>query len=378
MKNKLIFAGISAVILLPVVVGAASIWSQNRFVLNNNQIKEGNVYVATQEGFISGKVNGDLVMAGGKMIIDGDVSGDALVGAGSVLVSGKVDGDVRLIAAESLISADVSGDLAVVGAEVNLYGNNKIGGDVLILGARINLDAPIMGRAHVSGGEIFINNRIDGNLEVQGGRLTIGEKAIINGNLRFRGPQAPIIAPGAAIKGKTEFIRDDFGSARFRDFAQGAGVISGLAGLLMSLILAMIFFGYFKESTKMFARVAMARIWPNIGKGVLVAIGLPVVSVILLVTIIGFPFGALGLFALGLGGILACALSGILFGTWVMRFIMKKSEYQPGLSAVIWGTVGLRALTFIPVVGWIIGMIFFSLALGVVANAAYQRFWVGR
>lgn len=377
-RNKIIIGGIFAAVVLPLIVGAASVWSQERFVLEQGETRAGNVYAISQDGFVAGKVEGDLVMAGGSSVVTGEIKDDLLIAAGNTQISGSIGGDARLVTGESTVTGSIGGDLVLVGGKAYITGGSSVGGDLLVLGGELTLEGAVKGRARISGGEIIINGPIDGNLEVQGGRLTIGEKAIIGGNLRFRGPQAPMIAPGAIIQGKTEFIRDDFGNSRFRYFAHGMGVLAGAAGLLMSLILALVFFGCFKERVRALTHSALTGFWPHVGRGLLTLILLPIIALVIMATIIGFPIGAFGMLLFGLGMILTMALSGTIFGSWVMRVIFKKGEHQPTTATVIWGTVALRLITFIPVIGWIVGLIFCSVSFGVLAHGAYHRFWVGR
>ncbi len=378
MKKKLIVGGISALLLLPIIAGAAGIWSQNQFVLSKGQTRQGNMYVVAQEGFVDGAVRGDLVMVGGNLAISGDVSEDVLLGAGHAQISGTVGGDLRDVAGETILSGAVGGDVVVAGGKIYIADGSAVGGDLLVFGGQTIVEGAISGRVHVTGGEVTINGPISGNVEIQGGKLMVGGRAVISGNLRYRGPQAPVINPGASIKGKIEFVADDFGGNQFRYFANGIGILAAAGGILINLVLALLFFGCFKKRAVSLTHEAITGFWRNVGRGVLMVIVVPVVSVILLMTIVGLPVGIFGLLLLGIGNILAMAISGAIFGTWVMRTIVKRGDHQPTTMTVIWGTVALRVITLIPVIGWVIGAIFCAAAFGVLAAAAYRSYWLAR
>jgi cytoskeletal protein CcmA (bactofilin family) len=378
MKKKFIAGGVAILLLAPLIVGAASIWSQDHFVLSQNQTREGNMYVAAQEGFINGNVNGDLVIVGGNVVVSGDVSEDVLLGAGNAQLSGLVGGDARIVAGQSFLSGTVDGDVAVVAGKTYITQEGSVGGDLLVVGGETVIEGAVAGRVRISGGEVAINGTVDGDVEVQGGRLVIGDAAVIGGGLRFRGPQVPTIAPSSLIKGKVEFISDDFGGARFRYFAHGMGVLAAALGLLISLVLALVFFGLFKKNSHALTHEALAGFWPNVGRGVLTMVGLPIISLIIMLTIIGLPVGAFGLLMFGLGNILAMALSGMVFGSWVMRVLFKKDNHQPTTATVIWGTIALRVIVLVPVIGWAVGFIFCAAAFGVLSRTAYRTYWLGR
>lgn len=377
-KKKLLIGGSSALILLPLLVGASGVWSSSRFVLGQDQIRTGNTYVASEESLVAGTINGDLVLVSGKAMVTGVIDDDLLAAGGSIQLAGTVGGDVRLVAGESVIGGTVGGDVAVVGGKSTVVAGTKVAGDLLVVGGQVRIDGSIGGRVRISGGEVTVNGPVTGAVEVKGGRLIIGEQAVIAGNVSYRGPQAPTITPGAVVLGKTDFTRDDFGRAQFRSFAHGMGVLAGAAGLLMSLTLALVFFSVFKKSAHALTHAALSSFWPHAGRGLLAMIALPIISVIIMLTIVGLPIGGFGLMVFGLGNILAMALSGIVFGAWIQRFVFKKSEHQPTVTTVVWGTVALRAITFIPVVGWIVGLLFCSVSFGVLAHSAYHRFWLNR
>jgi hypothetical protein len=272
----------------------------------------------------------------------------------------------------------VGGDLAAIAGRAYLAIGSSVGGDVLLVGGDATIEGAIAGRARISGGKISINAPIGGGVEIDAASLQLGPAAVIGGDLLYRGPQAPVISPSAVIKGKLTYVRDDFGARRFHGFAAGAGAIAILVLLAMSLVFVSCFFGFFRKQATALTNTAfkgMGRHTVRGLAGLLVGVAL---SVLIMCTVVGLPVGLFGLLVTVIGVTLANALAGILFGTWVMRVLFKKAGYEPTMHTAIWGTVALRAIGVIPFVGWIAGAFFFLLALGVITESCYHRFWVNR
>jgi cytoskeletal protein CcmA (bactofilin family) len=378
MRKQLLVAGLIGVVVLPVIVGASGLLGGDRYILQRGESHSGNAYAVGKRVLIAGDVQGDLVSTGGEVIITGDVQDDVLVAGSEIQLSGTVGGDARLAGAEALVSGVIAGDLAVASGRLYAVRGSRIGGDLLIVGGDAQIEAEVLGSVRISGGEVAINGPVKGVVEVQGGRLVIGEQARLDGDLIYRGPDEPLIAPGAVILGETRYEEDDFGSRRFAHAASGFGVLIILAILLMSVFAAVLLFSLFKHRTGVLTHLALADMPMNAGYGILAVVVAVICSVLLSVSIIGLPVGIFGIMIIGVGTSIASALSGIVFGSWFTRVVLRKAEHQPTLTSVIWGTLALQCISAVPVFGWIVALFFCLVSTGVVARVAYHRFWVNR
>ena len=377
-RNKILFVGAVLVLTLPIFVGASTMWSGNRFTLPLGEVKEGNAYLIAQNELIAGIVTGDLVTAGERVIITGAVNEDVLAAGESIQLTGVVGGDARVAGSDVLVLGTISGDLAAAGSRIYGAPGSSIGGDVVLLGGDITLEGVINGNVRIFGGRVAINGSVSGTVEVAAGKLALGEYAAVGGDLTFRGPQAPVIAPGAVIAGKTNYVRDNFGSERFEHFARGAGAVATTVALAMALVITLLFFGLFKRQAVLLTHEALSKFWSSAGSGLVAFLFVAIISVLAIITVIGIPVGIFGFLSLGATSLLACALYGVIFGTWAMRVIFKRRDYQPSIATALWGALAVRLLAFIPVVGGLVNALFFLLAFGVLAHAAHQRFWVHR
>jgi hypothetical protein len=78
---------------------------------------------------INGDVAENLVIASGQAIVNGDVGGDVFLASGNAIINGNVNGDVRAMAGEIYINSDsIEGDLIMAGGKVGVDSDTEIGG----------------------------------------------------------------------------------------------------------------------------------------------------------------------------------------------------------------------------------------------------------
>ena len=112
--------------------------------------------------------------------------------------------------------------------------------------------------------------------------------------------------------------------------------------------------------------VARTEVGPAIAWGVAVAIGLPVVSVLVMFSVVGIPLGLLGLLSLALIFTLGYVVGALAVG----RLMVKEpaSRYWAFLA----GLLVLRLVGLVPVVGGLVTFVAFVYGLGALAIAAWR------
>jgi len=69
--------------------------------------------------------------------------------------------------------------------------------------------------------------------------------------------------------------------------------------------------------------------------------------------------------------IIASALAGVTFGSWLILAITKKDNYSVNWKTILWGSVVLTIIGILPVIGWLIVLILILINLG----SIYQVFF---
>ena len=105
---------------------------------------------------------------------------------------------------------------------------------------------------------------------------------------------------------------------------------------------------------------------PALGWGILIAVGLPVASVVVLLTLVGIPLGLLGLLSLALLYSLGYVVAALALGRALIR--EPTSRYVAFLA----GFGILRLLGLIPVLGWLVTFLAAAYGLGALAMAGWR------
>ncbi len=235
---------------------------------------------------------GDLVVLSGDVAVRKDeISGDVVVVHGSARIAGVVQGDVVVVDGPIVISGVVRGDVVALDGGVTLISGAHVTGDVTV--------------AH-------------GGLVVQVGALIGGR--VHRGGLAFLSPSKLVTKLGFWI---------------------AISVSTLLLGLLLLLLAP--------RAGDATGRAGRDAVGASIGWGAVAVFGLPVFAVILLVTLVGLPFGLGLLLALALLDSIGYAYTGIVIGR---LFIRPSRHGGPRLvAAFLAGWAILRAVGFVPVLG---------------------------
>jgi hypothetical protein len=110
------------------------------------------------------------------------------------------------------------------------------------------------------------------------------------------------------------------------------------------------------------------RFWPTVGWGALVGIAGPILGVLVLVTIVGIPFGLGVISALNVLAPLGYVASALILG----RLMVKGTSTGARIGAFFAGFGILRAAALLPALGFIVWFLVCIYGLGALAQAAWR------
>lgn len=345
-------SGIALLLALPLFASAAVFHAGDQISLPATPAVNDNVYAAGGSITSPGPIQGDLYAGGGTILVHGIVSGDVVVGGGTVTVTGGVGGDVRAGGGTITIQSAVQGDLLVGGGLVRVDGS--VGKDVVI-----------------GGGDVYINGPIGGDVEVKADKITLGPQTRIAGTFTYTSPREAVLEQGATVAGEVVFTqRAD------KDGVKGllAAFVSvaTFVFLLTFALGALIFVFFFKRYSHEVVDNAFAGPLLELGRGLLVLIVTPVLSVLLLVTIVGIPLGLLGLMLYAALVIFSWLMSPVLIGSLVYKWVTKSSHYEVSWKTVLVGVVVFFVIGFVPLLGGLVQCGFMLLSLGSIARLKWH------
>lgn len=366
------YALVLAILIIPAVSLAAEFRVGEQPSTRADEGVVGNVYMAGATVTSAGSVAGDLIAGGGSLVVSGDVGEDVLIGGGNVTILSTIAHDVRVGGGNIVIQGRIGGDLIGGGGQFTV-GGPGIAGDVVIGGGTVRIDAPVAGNLRIGGGNVYINAPITGTVDIKADTVTLGSGAVISGALNYTASKELIKESGAVVTGPVHFELHPGKVAPAEPAVAFAAILSlwvlmkFLTLFVCALIVSLVFRHYSKD---VLAR-ASGRPLSEMGKGLIVFAALPVASVLLMVTIVGIPFGVLGLMGFAAALLWAWIITPIFLGSMVYGYFSKKDP------EITWKTVLLGAFVYsiigmVPFIGWLAQFLIALIALGVIASIKTQ------
>jgi hypothetical protein len=315
---------------------------------------------------IAGTVNGDVYCAGQTLTISGTINGDVFCAGQTVIISGKVNGSIRIAGQTVTLDSSVSGS-ATIGAQTLVIDKNAtIGRDLLGGSTDVTINGTI-GRDIVAGARgLNVNGNVTGNIKGYVTNLSIGSAGVVGGNIEYTSNNSPVVATGGKIVGKVSRTIPKKES-NTNNISPLAFSIGGLVfGLIIWLVFAMVLVALFPRIFDEATQNAMKKPGMTTFVGILGAILTPILVIILVVTIIGFPLAILTLLAWITIMLLVTPFAGYMLG----QIIMPKSRQSFGIIAL--GTSILVITYFIPIIGFITLLIAYLFGMGMILNRGKQ------
>ena len=194
-------------------------------------------------------------------------------------------------------------------------------------------------------------------------RAFLGPTARVGGDLRY-GDERPVLARGATVGGKIS-------NEDWADAANGWGWVSlfgwWLAVSVSTLIVGALLVWLAPGALGGAERAVRERLGATVGWGVAIAIGVPLLAILALVTLVGIPFGVALLLAAIPVLLVAYATTAWIVG----RRVLRNRSTSPWVALLAgWGI--LRVLALIPVAGALVGLAATVVGLGALAVALWR------
>lgn len=373
MKN---FKKIAVVVLglfifsVPILALAGSKMSDNVYIAED-EIVEGNLIKAGGIIEINGAVNGDVIVAGSSVTINGAVAGDVIAAGSSVRVLGPVGGSVRVAASIIEVGGEVERNVWAVGSSVLISENASVAWDVYAAGATVEIKSPVAGNIWLAGQNIILDNEVSQNAKVsldETGSLILGEATTISGSLDYNANSENqlTVREGAQVVGTTTFNHLDLQTGFNADKAfDKFYIFFQIIALFSLLVVGLLFIGLVPKLLLNIHDQMLKKPWPSIGWGVIFLLLTPIISFLLMLTVIGLPLGLILIPIYLITLYFAKVFAGFTLGLWLMNKMSKDKKYKGSLVLpLVLGLLIFIILTGIPVIGFIIKVILVLWALG--------------
>lgn len=332
-----------------------------------------NRYEFTDALITDGVILGDLFGLAETITIANAIGAD-LFGLSQVLnINAPVAGDVRSAAETIIISENVDGELLAAAATVQVLESVTIGDDTKIAVESAVLDGTFAGDVLVYAADVVLGGTFEGNVEIEAASFTIEEGATFAGDLTYKVPtEAVSIAAGVVLPENT-VVEAYQPKGENKDYKKAFGVFAVLKFVAM-LVFAMLLFAVLPTWTSGASEEGVETFGSFILTGFLAGIFVPLIGILILATIIGFPLGVMVLLLHTGIWITGTVLGAIFLGSLVFKLVKKESSATATWGSVILGVVLMFIVGLIPVLGWITAWVFTFAGMGLLYRRVYARY----
>jgi cytoskeletal protein CcmA (bactofilin family) len=341
----------------------------DRYYLPPDTAHRGDLAVSATKIIIDGVVDGDVYAFSENVQVNGRITGDLLTFAAVTLVTGEIDGDIRSMTDTLLLNGKVAGSVTNLSHTLVLDRNGSIGKNLLTLATSVDLNGKIAREANGRMENVRITGSIGEGISMLYSRtIHIDGPAVIGGDLVYTSPQRAVISQGATLKGEERFSpapveEPDEGFSYFP-------ILLGLSSLLSTLLLWLAIRFLFPAGLTRVYRQLDQRKGSTFVWGACLVLGMPFLSLLLLITVIGIPVSL----ALLLTFLILSWSAKVFVGSWIGIRVAERFSWKVSpLLAELLGVVALQCLLIIPLVGWLFALpvwiAFFGALVGSVAQA---------
>lgn len=276
--------------------------------------------------------------------------------------NGSIRSDRRISITGGVV---VATDEVVNGPVVSFDGpvtvNGTVNGRVFVGDGRVTIRGHVTGSVLVVHGDVLITGRVGDDVVALDGRVTTRDGARVTGDVKSR--DRPDVATGTVTGDVKKLnVQNLFGGILFVFL-----VYLWIAVTLSVALLGFLFVLLFPRAADATA-AAGRRFWPTVGWGALIGIVGPILAVLVLVTIVGIPFGLGMLSALNVLAPLGYVASSLILG----RLMVKGTSTGGRIGAFFAGFGILRAAALIPAIGAIVWVLVCIYGLGALTQAAWR------
>lgn len=341
-------------------VSPDNVRSDERTVLNSNEVIENDYFATGESVMVSGTVNGDAYVAGGDVIVDGTINGDLMAAGGNVTIVGTVTQDIRVAGGNVTISGKTGGNVTTIGGNIVVNNSAQIDGSLVSGAGTIKVLGPVGKSINLVGGEATFASNVGKDIRAGVEKITVTSNAIINGTLAYWSTQDANISEDATVTGgvlvkeqpadiNPEQAQEEAENA-LRAFITTYRVIS----LLSTLIVGLLFLHFFPNLTQKVSNIAKTQIAKSFVVGLVALIVTPIVAIVLFVTVVGIPLALALLFAYGIALYISKIFIALAIGQRIA--LLLNSKPRPAFTLLI-GLIAYGIVISIPLVGSLLGMI---------------------
>ncbi|WP_195251393.1 polymer-forming cytoskeletal protein [Romboutsia sp. 1001713B170207_170306_H8] len=320
----------------------------------------------------------NLFSCDSNIAVNKDVDGDVYTFGNSISIGNIIGGDIISAGRDiNIQSSEVKGNIRTASQTVNIdVGRTKnitVAGESINIGDKTNANAIYLAASDISfKGEtndfyasaqtIVIDGTVNGNLNVDCENITFTENAVVKGNIKVKSSNEP------NLNSKMSMSDIDYEKITTNNEEEGIFTKSNIVDFLISLVAAIItglilyvllnksLFGFDRKLSKSYKYLLI---------GLAVLIIMPILSLLLIISVICVPVGIIILILYGIIIYLCPVILGIILGQLIL------SKQNPILQVLL-GILIIKVLLLIPYISFIIWFLSVLFILGLITMKLYS------
>jgi len=355
---------------------AADVQQGDTVIIGPGEVINDDVYAVGSNIQILGTVNGDVFAAGNSVTVGGTVTGSVFAAANTVSITGEVGHSIHAAGNAVAISGPVAQDATLASGNLNLSPGAHIGRDVLLATGTANLMAPIGRNVKAAVGDLTLSAPVGGDVQAQVTTLRLTDQARVDGSLTYTSSNDASLAPGASVGNGVQHLLPQASSQPSTAVPSAvAGVWDWLRGLVGFAVIGLLLTLVVPRFTAKTLAMARTAVWPSLGVGFALFIGVPIVALVLLVLgiLVGgwmLAFAFLALYAM------ACAV-GYTYAAMLTGNLLVQAVQQPQ-QHLVWnlleGLAVLGLIGLIPIAGGLVQFVACLFGLGAFTLSIVQAY----
>lgn len=262
-------------------------------------------------------------------------------------------------------------DLFAAGNMVTLEPNAKIGRNVFAMGAVVSLKTNLSGDFSASAAEVVIKDaEIKGNVNLTADEIRFEGKVKVAGTLTYNDDATVSGLNNNSVEiATTETFHVEKVNPAVKFAAEVYAKLFSVAGLFLATVLILALYNRLHE--KIADNVTPEKFGKDLAIGLGMLIGVPVFAIVTLCTVVAAPLGIIALVIYCVMIYLSQGFAGVWLGHLIVVRLCKGKD-NVYFEALI-GIVILGALSMIPFIGVLTGMVGLLLGLGLITVSLAPR-----
>jgi len=374
MFKKILF--VLFLLLLPLSVLAAEYHSNENILIPKDKEVNTNYYAVGNNIEIYGDITGDIFLAGNSITIGSEnINGDLFIIGQNITVRGVVNGDLRVVTIELNIEGEVNGNVLNVGQNMYLLQDASINGNFTNYLSKVSLWGNLNGKVDGFFESLLLSGLVKEDIDINfikrfqsENQLNISEDAEIN-NIKYIALEKGTIDENANILGEVSYTKDEFIKKPIFTLDNILSLVVKLFSLLIiGMIMIYLWPSFFSSAYSKGKEKRVKKVF----KGLLLFIVTPLVSILLLFTVIGIPLGVLLLLLYGMFIYLTNIIVAYFYGKYINDKLLGKRKIST-INILALGIFLLIVVLHIPIFGIILQVLTSLLIWGVILEYIFNK-----